>query len=411
MYREARPSEHLDLTASPSPIEGPWPSAKQATVVNLGLWTAVALWTVTMVWASARASGTPVPWEQIFWFYGVGWLTWPLATWGLYGLARRFPLETEKRGAAVVRVVALGLLWTAAQTLFLAYLESLPRSDTGWWDRVLGRLQLWAYIDLLIFGCVAVAVYGLSYFLRYQQQVQAARRLRQHITQAELSALHSQLHPHFLFNALNSVSNLIRVGQRDQSLATLARLSDLLRDVLGTRGTTWRTLQDELDFVEHYMAIQRVRFGNRLSWHQQVDASCLDVAVPSLLLQPLVENAVQHGVAPRPEPSTVELHVKCGEGDELLLDLSNPLSIDVPQPAVAPPADGTQPGHGLGLDNLRARLALLYPRHDANDLLRCRTRRTPTSEGDPMDHRWHVQIRLPPPPSDALGNGSPSRAG
>lgn len=381
-----------------------WPSTRRATAVNSGLWAMVALWSGALATASARVAGSERPWMDHFLYYGGGWVLWPFVTWGLYRLAKRHPLDTRRWKPTVLRLVLLGLAWTALQTGFMAsvqlFIEQGGKPEHSWWNLVFWRLHFWAYIDFLIYTCVAAAMYGLSYFVRYQQEVQAASRLRQHIAQAELRALQSQLHPHFLFNALNSVSNLIRVGQRDESLATLARLSDLLRDVLGTRGNPWRTLRDELDFVAHYVAIQSVRFGDRLDWRQQVDADCLDVAVPSLLLQPLVENAIQHGVAPRPEHSRVELQVRSAADDTLLLDLSNPVASSAAMPPSATVSESEVPsGHGLGLQNVLDRLALLYPGYSADDLLSCRTHPAPDSENSPATHRWHVQIRLPPPPS------------
>ncbi|MFW6085154.1 MAG: sensor histidine kinase, partial [Gemmatimonadota bacterium] len=169
-----------------------------------------------------------------------------------------------------------------------------------------------------------------------------------------LSALEMQLHPHFLFNTLHAISTLMH---RDVEAADrmLARLSDLLRLTLENAGTQEVLLKEELDFLEQYLEIERTRFGDRLMVDVEVDPATLDARIPNLILQPLVENAVRHGVAPRADPGWIGIRAARHDG-ELRVTIED----DGPGLPEAD-ADGLTPaGAGVGLANCRARLEQLY---------------------------------------------------
>src|SRR5262249_33214524 len=133
--------------------------------------------------------------------------------------------------------------------------------------------------------------------------------LESQLTQAQLQVLRMQLQPHFLFNTLNAISALMH---QDVELADqmLARLADLLRSTLETSGTQEVPLKQELEFVELYLEIEQARFGPRLVVSQDAEAETMDAFVPNLILQPLVENAIRHGIAPRPENGHIEIRTR-----------------------------------------------------------------------------------------------------
>ena len=196
---------------------------------------------------------------------------------------------------------------------------------------------------------------GLAWALAYRHESEAralnTSQLETRLVEAQLQALQRQLHPHFLFNTLNTVSGLIRTDP-DGADRMIDRLGDLLRMTLHKSGIQEVSLKEELDVLEKYVEIERTRFGNRLTIDMQVQPETLDAQVPSLVLQPLVENAIRHGIAPNARPGWIAVHAERDNHELVLQVLDN--------------GDGLPPdrlmalNRGVGLDNTRARLAHLY---------------------------------------------------
>jgi LytS/YehU family sensor histidine kinase len=176
-------------------------------------------------------------------------------------------------------------------------------------------------------------------------------RLQAELAKAELDALRVQLHPHFLFNTLNAISMLVRKGEGDTAVRMIAGLSDLLRLALATAGQQEVPLRQELDFLERYLSLQQIRFPDRLQIRMTIDPDTLEAQVPSLVLQPLAENAVRHGIAPSIAGGSVEV-AAVREGEELVLRVRDT--------GVGLHPGSESPG-GVGLRNVRARLQHLYP--------------------------------------------------
>jgi len=177
-------------------------------------------------------------------------------------------------------------------------------------------------------------------------------RLRAQLTHAELAALKQQLHPHFLFNALNTVSSLVLEEQRERAVEALAQLSGLLRRLMTNAGRQEITLAEEMDYISAYLAIEQMRFEERLIATVDVPEHCLRAVVPAFLLQPIVENAIKHGIARRRSPGRV--HVTAARaGDRLRLRVTN-------DPAETSIGQTPAQGHGLGLETTRSRLQLAY---------------------------------------------------
>jgi sensor histidine kinase YesM len=178
-------------------------------------------------------------------------------------------------------------------------------------------------------------------------------RLEAGLAQARLAALRAQLDPHFLFNTLNAVSALALRGEREGVVKALSTLSDLLRATLGGAPTQEVALSDELALLDRYLEIQRLRFSDRLSVVRDIDASVLDAAVPAMLLQPLVENAIKHGIGARPEGMRIEIHAR-------RVDAMVVLQVRDTGPGFGRRDSPETNGQGIGLANTRERLAQLY---------------------------------------------------
>src|SRR5690606_18421943 len=196
---------------------------------------------------------------------------------------------------------------------------------------------------VLISWGILAASQAVTYFRRYQD-----RELR--LVEAELQSLKAQLHPHFLFNTLNAIAELIH-DDTERAERTVTQLSDLLRTALTRSKDDEVTLKEEIDFLRWYVEIQETLLQERLTVRWRVDDATLDARVPTLLLQPIVENAIQHGIAPRAEGGTLDIAVR-RDGDRVVLEVMDD-------------GRGMDPGSagargGIGLTNTRARLRHMY---------------------------------------------------
>ena len=199
---------------------------------------------------------------------------------------------------------------------------------------------------------------GLAHALEFRRESDRravdSAQLEMRLVEAQLQALQRQLHPHFLFNTLNAIAGLMRTDV-DAADRMMDRLGDLLRMTLNTSNIQEVPLKEELEVLQKYLDIEQVRLGNRLTVDIDIDAETLDAQVPNFLLQPLVENAVRHGIAPRVEPGQLAISAS-HRGDRLTIEIFD--SGDG-----VPPHRLTLLNQGVGLANTRARLEHRYP-HD-----------------------------------------------
>lgn len=209
-----------------------------------------------------------------------------------------------------------------------------------------------AQFGLPLYWMLVALVHALHATSHLQEKERQAAEMAAHLTKAQLAGLRTQLQPHFLFNTMNSISALI---SHDPQMANsmLMNLSDLLRMSLRDPERGEITLGEELEFVRLYIDIQKLRFGARLNVVQDVDPSTLDLLVPPMLLQPIVENAIRYGIEPADQPETITLHCRC-EKKWLVLVVTNTSSHNAEE------ITGTHSSTGLGLNNTRGRLKALY---------------------------------------------------
>jgi len=268
-----------------------------------------------------------------------------------YYLCRTFPL----RDTNVLRLLVIhSLAGAVTSTLWI----SLGRT----WVSLLGELQVFSALPggyephiPLLFG-VGVVMFLLSVAVNYsiiafsvsREAERQAMELRFLAQEAELRALRSQINPHFLFNSLNSISALT-THNPEQARAMTIGLADFLRRSLATSSLSFIPLNDEIDLVNAFLSIERIRFGTRLRVEQSVDPEARSCPIPPLLLQPLVENAVSHGIGHIVNGGTVAIRVE-RRGSHVLIVVRNPVDPDRPAGR----------GHGIGLQNVRNRLAALY---------------------------------------------------
>ncbi|MDQ6830470.1 MAG: histidine kinase [Gemmatimonadota bacterium] len=203
--------------------------------------------------------------------------------------------------------------------------------------------------DTLFYILIATTATTLAYGRESRERAVRAAKLQAQLAEAQLHALSAQLHPHFLFNTLHAISALVRPDPK-RAEQLIARLSELLRQMLDAGDRVEITLEEELSFLEKYVDIQEARFGPRLQVRFSVAPNALGVHVPRLVLQPLVENAIRHGIAKRSGPGRVEVSAECVAGR---------LTLIVRDDGIGVPNGGPE-RQGVGLSSTRARLAQLY---------------------------------------------------
>jgi two-component sensor histidine kinase len=285
------------------------------------------------------------------------WYSWACLTPAILWLSRRAPFldrESWKRALAVhvpgVFIITLlhVALTVGSQTMIGALVGQEQRSWLEEAQRMFFNNFDW---EMMTYW----AIVGLSHALRYHSEAQdralRASQLETHLVEAQLQALQRQLQPHFLFNTLNTISALMHRNV-DAADNMIARLSDLLRISLHNVGVQEVTLKEELDFLSKYLEIEQTRFRDRLTVVFDVQADTLDALVPNLLLQPLVENAIKHGIGPRPTPGQIAVRARIN-GALLELDVQdNGVGLSA--------ARLTDFNRGVGLSNTRSRLDHLY---------------------------------------------------
>jgi len=320
----------------------------------LAAWLVPALLSGFNTYMQNRLEGQPAEWRWVI-FNGIDWLLYAVLTPVVFFASRRFPLRRPHlAGRVTIHVagaLAMCVAWAAMGTVLR--LLVFPRAaDLTAYKVWLGFVS-WVFTTLPFGVGVYFALVGIQhsffYFAQARDRETQAARLEAQLSDARLNALRMQLNPHFLFNSLNAITVLVRDGSTADASRMLELLSGILRQVLQTDRGHETSLAKELDFLERYLAIEQVRFSDRLRPRIAIDASIARAAVPRFLLQPLVENALRHGIARRGDAGLLEI-AGHREGEQLVLTVHDD------GPGLAP----TREPAGVGLSNTRERLAALY---------------------------------------------------
>ena len=313
-----------------------------------GIWTLVGIFFASQVYFLLVNTQRPVTFSMaLVWQLSCVYVS-ALATPLVLRLARRYRIERHNWRRNLLLHALLSILisipWAAAlvtlDALFYAGVSRLTAYNLA--ARTFGHLDK----ELLVYWIIVLISHALNYYQRYREGELRA-------SQAQLQALKMQLHPHFLFNVLHSISSLVYT---DPAAADkmIARLGDFLRITLENSVSQEVLLRQELEFLQCYLEIERTRFHDRLTTNIDVEAQALNCRVPNLILQPIVENAIRHGIAPRSVPGRIEIRAARKNGMLRLQVADN--GSGLPQPL----ATNQLSGEGIGLANTRARLNQLY---------------------------------------------------
>jgi signal transduction histidine kinase len=308
-------------------------------------WTLVGLLALGQpILARLFRYGPSVPRGLVIYNLESVWL-WALFTPAIFRLAAAFPITVGRLRNTIVH---LGLASGFCLLDVLVDRSLLPLFGLHYQERLLVTLTDQLFVNFICYTTVMLAGLALTNARLYHERRLRETQLAAELAAARLRALEMQLRPHFLFNALHSVGALIRANQGREAIRTLAELGDLLRALLGSDDRHETTVQEELDLTLRYLRIEEVRFGDRLEVRLAVAPEALAALVPKLVLQPLVENAIRHGVESSTGPAQLDLH--CSVDDSMLW-----LSVSDHGPGA-----GSAEGNGIGLANTRARLEQLY---------------------------------------------------
>ena len=326
-------------------------------MTNLSAWLGIGLFNATQNVFVMRSEGMHHAWTALFFTLLFSLLPWAAVTPFVLALGRSFPPSSLRKG----RTWLMHALACVAIGAFAAFWISLLETLTNPW--ALGTVtpfgHLWIdrfYNGILdsVFLYAAILAVGLVLDSRdrlARQQTDAARLTAQ-LSEARFEALRRQIEPHFFFNALNAVTGLIRDGRNGAAIAMIAGLGDCFRRILDDGSDRQQvTLGEELEFLQKYLDIQKARFDDRLSVLLELPTDLARAQVPRFLLQPLVENAIEHGVVNRALGGTIRI-VASRSHDRLTLSIYND------GPPLAP--KGSETRTGIGVANIVARLRTLY---------------------------------------------------
>lgn len=340
------------LTA-PTPALSPSRPLRSAALLFL-LWTAIGLSFASQFYLSSTLSGRPITWTEAVSYALADWYVWAVLSLVPLTLSRRFPIE-KLRWSNNVLVHLIASLSVALAYAFLRALVAQAQNfalgePIPFHEAAQPLLFKTYHFNLIVYWVILAIAHAANYYRKYHERERTALDLERRLSDARLQALQMQLNPHFLFNAMHSISALMH-RDVDAADSMLARLSELLRLTLKSDGSQTIPLSQELQILQAYLDIERIRFGDRLTIDLEIDPATTQIQVPSLILQPVVENALRHGIAPHARPGQLTI-TSSATADTLTLTVTDnggglPETIK----------------EGIGISNTRTRLEELYANH------------------------------------------------
>ena len=344
-----------ELKRSQGSVAGRW----RAALLVFLLTTVAGLFFSAQIYYSTTSLAHPVSWPQaLYWGFG-DWYEWALLSPLIFFLCRHLPFDRKSwRKSLVVHAVS-GVALAAFHAVLCALAAVLqgvvigtPISFTA---SLRGLLANRGHFNLAVYALIVCAWHAWDYHRKYREREAEATELNMRLARSQLEALRMQLNPHFLFNTLNAISGLML---KDVTVANkmLSRLGELLRLTLETRDQQEVVLEQELNFLNCYLEIQRIRFGDRLKVAMEIEPTTLKARVPNLVLQPIAENAIRHTMEPVQAGGEIRFRSTRENGSLLLEVVDHGEGLTLPNAAPA----RSDLRHHIGLENTRQRLQKLY---------------------------------------------------
>jgi signal transduction histidine kinase len=343
----------------------PWLNSRKVKWIGIwALWTLVGFFFASQVTLQSQLSENPVSfWRILSWqlFSGYVWFALsPLILW----FGRRFPFENGRWKTSVPVHLVASLIIAFSQLAIdafvlpkLGYLRRYQSASFIETYRVFVLVNL--HFSVSIYWGVLGIYQAIRYYRKYRERELQTSQLEARLAMSRLQVLKMQLHPHFLFNTLNAISELI-YKDPESAERMIGDLSDLLRMSFQNLEVQEITLKQELEFLRKYLEIEQMRFHDRLRVEMKIAPETLDAQVPNMILQPLVENAIKHGLAPRSEGGKIEIGAERSNGH---------LQLTVSDDGIGVPFNDVESlPEGVGLSNTRKRLRHLYGKRHRFDL-------------------------------------------
>jgi len=314
-------------------------------------WLSVGVFNASQTYLQVTIAGMHHSFWRILGWEEAVWASWVLFTPLIVSLKRRVPVERPLWRGIPVHLVAGAViagahvfLASGAAWIFDPFSAGMMPVRHRFTMAMTGSLSS----DLLVYGAILGAAYGFDYFTRSRERELMASRLEAQLSESRLTALKLQIQPHFLFNTLHSIAGLVRSARNPEAVRMIAELSEMLRYTLEQEGQEV-SLEEELRMLGRYLDIQKIRFGPRLDVKLSIQDETRGTLVPMLLLQPLAENALKHGIEKTSGPGCLEI-VSRRHGDRLRLEIRD----------TGPGLDAATPRDGVGLAVTKERLEALY---------------------------------------------------
>lgn len=321
------------------------------------IWMGIAVFSAVQYVLVLRAEGMHYSWSRLVCTLLLSWLVWVMATPLVLRLGRLYPpVRFRPVSTWFIHLASwsiLGLISASWETMLVELLNPMLKNPPPGPFRSLWVETL--YNEVLLYLSLYAALLAISYILEskerlVRQQIETAR-LNEQFSKAQLDALRRQIEPHFLFNALNAIAGLVREHRNDVAVTMIVGLSDFLRKVVDTSDRHEVPLGEEVQFLQKYLEIQKVRFADRLQLEVDIPQELYAQPVPSLILQPIAENAIKHGIAREENGGWIRISAARANGW---------LSLSVYNDGPGLPANWDNSSSGIGIANLRNRLRAMY---------------------------------------------------
>lgn len=317
---------------------------------TIGFWMAIHALFTQFQYSAVAGADVETSWWRLYVLLSPWFLNWIWMTASIFVVTRNNddklkPLSNKILSHLLWMIVLLFLYW-GVSVILRGILEG--PSSYAFWNNFVRVVSTSAQIDIFIYGAILSASLGMRFYHNAMLEKVEIRRLNSELVKEQLKTLRSQLNPHFLFNALNTIASLVRLQRDKEAVTALSELSQMLRKILDNKSSADIKIKDEIAFINSYLAIQKMRFTDKLDTRVNVEDNCLEIEIPNMLLHPLVENAVQHGSQLESNKNILNLEITRTD-HELKVKLTNKVA-----------RNDQHSGFGIGLSHTRERLARIY---------------------------------------------------